>query len=62
LDIESAYGAMRGVKVYPLDLPDNDVMVYYPEANCLIGRERDARSQTPAFKSVKVRLLVDAKD
>lgn len=62
LDIESAYGAMRGVKVYPFDLPDNDVMVYYPEANCLIGRERDARSQTPAFKSVKVRLLVDVKD
>lgn len=62
LDIESAYGAMRGVEVYPFDLPDNDVMVYYPEANCLIGRERDARSQTPAFKSVKVRLLVDATD
>ncbi len=49
-------GEMKAVTVYPFDLPDGDVMAYYPEANVLIGRERDARSKTPAFKSVDVKL------
>lgn len=57
VDIVSAVGEMKAVTVYPFDLPDGDIMVYYPEANVLIGRERDARSQTPAFKSVNVKVL-----
>lgn len=56
VDIRSAVGEMKAVTVYPFDLPDGDVMAYYPEANVLIGRERDARSKTPAFKSVDVKL------
>ena len=58
VDITSAVGEMTAVTVYPFDLPDGDVMAYYPEANVLIGRERDARSKTPAFKSVDVKLTV----
>ena len=56
VDITSKVGEMKAVTVYPFDLPDGDVMAYYPEANVLIGRDRDARSKTPAFKSVDVKL------
>jgi len=56
VDITSEVGEMKAVTVYPFDLPDGDVMAYYPEANVLIGRDRDARSKTPAFKSVDVKL------
>ena len=58
VDITSATGEMKAVTVYPFDLPDGDIMAYYPEANVLIGRARDARSKTPAFKSVDVKLTV----
>lgn len=57
--VRSAHGEMRGVKVFPFDLPDGDVMAYYPEANVLVGRERDPRSHTPAFKSIPVTLEVE---
>lgn len=58
VDIVSAHGRMQAVKVFEFDLPDDDIMAYYPEANVLIGCGRDARSKTPAFKSVPVRLMV----
>ena len=54
VDIVSDHGEMKNVLVYPFDLPRSNVMAYYPEANILIGLTRDPRSQTPAFKSVKV--------
>lgn len=54
VNLVSPHGRMDRVKVYPFDLPDNNLMAYYPEANVLIGREHDPRSQTPAFKAVKV--------
>lgn len=57
VDIESAFGTMKEVHVYPYDVPRGNVMAYYPEANVLIGLERDPRSQTPAFKSVNVALI-----
>ncbi len=57
--IVSAFGKMDGVKVYSFDLPDGDLMAYYPEANRLIGLDKDPRSKTPAFKSVPVDILVD---
>ncbi len=55
----SAHGEMRGLEVYPFDLPEDNLMAYYPEANVLIGRGRDPRSHTPAFKSVPVRLELE---
>jgi molybdopterin-dependent oxidoreductase alpha subunit len=53
-DINSVHGEMRGVQVKSYDIPKGNLMAYYPEANVLIGTERDLRSQTPAFKSVPV--------
>jgi len=54
VDLTSDHGEMLAVKAYAFDLPRGNVMAYYPEANALIGLERDARSQTPGFKSVPV--------
>ena len=62
VDLVSAYGEMRAVSVQAFDLPDGDLMVYYPEANALIGRDRDEKSKTPAFKSVAVRIEVISRD
>lgn len=60
VDIRSDYGQMLKVMVYPYALPKGDVMAYYPEANVLIGLDRDPRSQTPAFKSVSVSILASS--
>lgn len=54
ITLTSPYGEMKDVTVFYFDLPHGNLLAYYPEANCLIGRERDPRSHTPAFKSVKV--------
>ena len=54
--VQSEHGKMTAVTVYPFDLPEGNVMAYYPEANILIGTTHDPRSKTPAFKSVSVRI------
>ena len=60
VNIISAHGRMDAVKVYMFDLPDGDLMAYYPEANILTGLDRDVRSKTPAFKSVPVNIQIDS--
>jgi len=54
VDLTSQHGQMDRVKTYVFNLPKGNVMAYYPEANALIGLERDPRSQTPAFKHVAI--------
>ena len=54
VNIRSAHGDMRGVSIHEFAVPRGNVLAYYPEANVLIGLERDPRSKTPAFKSVAV--------
>lgn len=56
VNVISTVGRMEGVQVIPFELPRGNVMAYYPEANVLIGTAHDARSKTPAFKSVAVRM------
>jgi anaerobic selenocysteine-containing dehydrogenase len=56
VNLVSAYGRMDHVRVYPFDLPDKNLMAYFPEANVLIGCESDPRSKTPAFKAVPVNI------
>ncbi|MEH6468620.1 MAG: FdhF/YdeP family oxidoreductase [Porticoccus sp.] len=58
VNLVSAYGRMDHVRVYPFELPDNNLMAYFPEANVLIGCESDPRSKTPAFKSVPVNIEI----
>ena len=54
IDIESATGTMHAVNVKAFDLPEGNLMAYYPEANILVGQAVDPRSRTPAFKSIAV--------
>jgi anaerobic selenocysteine-containing dehydrogenase len=56
VNIHSDTGAMLDLCPVAFDIPLSNVMVYYPEANCLVGLEQDQRSKTPAFKSVRVRI------
>ncbi len=58
VNIKSAHGEMQTVKAFSFNLPRGNVMVYYPEANVLIGTAHDPRSKTPAFKSVAVAISV----
>ena len=53
-NLRSKHGVMEEVTVYPHDLPQGDVMAYYPEANVLTGTEVDPRSRTPSFKATPV--------
>ncbi|WP_461519206.1 FdhF/YdeP family oxidoreductase [Porticoccus sp.] len=56
VDLVSEHGRMDRVRVYPFDLPEHNLMAYFPEANVLVGTDSDPRSKTPAFKSVAVRI------
>ena len=56
VDIESDFDNMRALKVKAFDIPEGNLISYYPESNILIGRQRDPRSKTPAFKSIQVSL------
>ena len=55
--LRNATGQMQGLKVKPFDIRPGNLMTYFPEANVLIPLTVDRRSQTPAFKSVRVALL-----
>lgn len=54
VNLRSPFGEMQAVKVFAFDVPRNNLLAYYPEANVLIGTAHDPRSKTPAFKSVAV--------
>ncbi len=54
--LESEQGEMRGLTVYPFDVPTGNVMAYYPEANILTSNRVDPRSKTPSFKSIAVKI------
>jgi anaerobic selenocysteine-containing dehydrogenase len=54
VDVHNAVGAIRGVLVREFDIAPGCAAMYYPEANNLVSRDRDARSKTPAFKSAVV--------
>lgn len=56
--LKSDHGRMEHVRLRAFDIAPGSVMAYYPEANVLTGRSRDARSQTPAFKSTPVWLEI----
>lgn len=54
--VTSATGALTvTARAFDRVRPGN-VLMYFPEANVLVGREADPRSRTPAYKSVAVDL------
>jgi len=60
--LRSTHGAIHGLTPVAFDLPRGAALMFYPEANALIGTAVDSRSKTPAFKStpVAVTRTVDA--
>jgi len=57
--LRSEAGSLAGLKVKPFDVRRGNLLMYFPEANVLVPTHTDPRSQTPAFKSVPVRLAAD---
>jgi len=57
VDVESDTGRMPRViaRGYE-DIKPGNALMYYPEANVLVGRQVDPLSRTPAFKGVVVRV------
>ena len=56
VNIISASGRMEKVKAYAFEIPNGNLLAYYPEANVLTEHKLDPRSKTPNFKSVAVRI------
>jgi anaerobic selenocysteine-containing dehydrogenase len=57
VQLVSATGTYGPVRVLVADIRAGNLAAYYPEANVLVPRQIDARSLTPAFKSVRVRVV-----
>jgi anaerobic selenocysteine-containing dehydrogenase len=57
-DAGEAPGAvLRGMTTVAYDIPRGSAGAYYPEANVLVSlAHHDARSGTPSYKSVPVRI------
>jgi anaerobic selenocysteine-containing dehydrogenase len=53
--VETAAGRLD-VTVALVDIRPGSIAMYYPEANAIVPRRLDARSKTPAFKSVAARV------
>jgi hypothetical protein len=53
--VETEAGRLE-VVVAIVPIRAGNVAMYYPEANALVPRRLDARSRTPAFKSVPARV------
>jgi anaerobic selenocysteine-containing dehydrogenase len=53
--VETDAGSLE-VSVEIAGLRPGNLAMYYPEANALVPRRLDARSKTPAFKSVAARV------
>ncbi len=54
INVHSDFGKLLSLDVKAFDIPQGNVMGYYPETNALTGLECDPRSKTPSFKAVKV--------
>lgn len=57
ITVASAHGQMQNALVRLFDLPPNNLMAYFPEANVLTEHKLDPRSHTPNFKSVAVKII-----
>jgi molybdopterin-dependent oxidoreductase alpha subunit len=56
--LENTTGRMEKIKVKAFDIRAGNLAAYYPEANILIPHTTDARSKTPSFKAVAVKVIL----
>ena len=54
VSVKSTTGTLHNILARPFDIKEGAVLMYYPEANSLIGRAVDPLSKTPGFKSTIV--------
>ena len=55
--VSNDVGQMQNIRVKPFEIAAGCALMYYPEANALVPRRLDPRSKTPAFKSVRARIV-----
>lgn len=55
--LQSSTGRMENVRVQEFDLPEGNLLAYFPEANVLAERNVDPRTKTPNFKSIPVAVM-----
>lgn len=56
VSVESDVACMGPVRARSWDIRASNVLMYFPEANVLVGRSLDPVSRTPSFKNVLVRI------
>lgn len=54
ITVTSRQGKIKNAIAQAFDIPEGNVLAYYPEANSLTEHNLDPRSKTPNFKSVAV--------
>jgi len=55
--VRSLTGSLAGIRVIPFEsIKAGNALMYYPEANELVGRDIDPQSHTPAYKNVLITL------
>jgi len=52
---------MHDICIAPYDIARGSAAMYYPEANTLVHTRVDAKSGTPAYKNVRVRVEAKAR-
>ena len=54
--VTSQTGEIKNIRVAAYNIAPRCAAMYYPEANILVGSKVDAKSGTPAFKNVRVKV------
>lgn len=55
--VRSPTGSLSGIRVIPFEsIKAGNALMYYPEANVLVGRDVDPQSHPPAYKNVLITL------
>lgn len=55
--VRSATGSLPDIRSVPFEsIKAGNALMYYPEANVLVGRDVDPQSHTPSYKNVAITL------
>lgn len=59
--VSSSAGTMTGIRARAFEVRAGNAAMYCPEANVLVPADVDPQSKTPAFKSVTIRVVPEAR-
>ncbi|MBT7609660.1 MAG: FdhF/YdeP family oxidoreductase [Bacteriovoracaceae bacterium] len=57
--IKSPTNIMRNIRVREFNIKEGNTLMYFPECNILISRERDPISKTPGFKATEITISLN---